>query len=250
MNELVSIITPTYNSELFIEKSITSVLLQTYDNWELIIVDDKSTDKTVSIVKQFSSKDKRIVLIELQNNSGSATVPRNKAIERANGRFIAFLDSDDLWLPTKLEEQISLFSDKITAIVFSNYEKMSENGFLNNRIIKCPKVVNYDQLFYGNVIACLTTVYDTEKTGKMFFEKVGHEDFVLWLKILKKGYIARNTNTVLANYRVRRNSISSNKYLTVKWIWNIYRNIEHLNYLKALYFFTCTMLRSTIKYVK
>ena len=114
MNELVSIITPTFNSEHFIEKSITSVLSQTYSNWELIIVDDKSTDATVSIINSFTLKDSRIILIELQNNSGSATVPRNKAIERAKGRFIAFLDSDDLWLPTKLEEQISLFSDKNT----------------------------------------------------------------------------------------------------------------------------------------
>ena len=250
MNELVSIITPTFNSEHFIEESITSVLSQTYSNWELIIVDDKSTDATVSIINSFTLKDSRIILIELQNNSGSATVPRNKAIERAKGRFIAFLDSDDLWLPTKLEEQISLFSDKNTAIVFSNYEKMTETGLLNNRVIKCPKVVNYNQLFYGNVIACLTTVYDKEKVGKVYFEKVGHEDFVLWLKILKKGYIARNTNTVLAIYRVRKNSISSNKYLTIKWIWNIYKNIEHMSYFKSIYYFTCTMLRSTMKYVK
>lgn len=250
MSKLISIITPSYNSELYITQTINSVLSQTYCNWEMIIVDDKSTDQTVSIVKEFCSKDNRITLIELENNSGSATIPRNIAIKRARGRFIAFLDSDDLWLPTKLDEQISLFSDKNTAIVFSNYQKMAEDGFLSNRVIKCPKVVNYNKLFYGNVIACLTSVYDTEKVGKVYFDKVGHEDFVLWLKILKKGYIAQNTNTVLANYRVRKNSISSNKYLTIKWIWDIYKNIEHKSYFKSIYFFTCTMLRSTIKYVK
>lgn len=250
MNELVSIISPCFNSSKYISYAITSVLNQTYLNWELIIVDDKSTDNSVEIIHKFCVNDKRIKLIELFENSGSASTPRNVAINEAKGRYIAFLDSDDMWHPSKLEEQLKIFENEDVAIVYSNYFKMGENTVSERRIVTAPKWVNYKKLFYGNVIACLTSVYDTSKVGKVYFDYVGHEDFVVWLKILKKGYIARNTNSALAYYRVRSNSLSSNKINTITWIWNIYRNIEKKPFVLCLFYFTITMFRSLLKYIK
>lgn len=250
MNELVSIISPCFNSSKYINLTITSVLNQSYLNWELIIVDDKSTDNSVEIIQEFCKLDSRIKLIRLYTNSGSAATPRNVAINEAKGRYISFLDSDDMWHPFKLEEQIKLFENENVAIVYSNYIKIDENGKNRNRIIIAPKWVNYEKLFYGNVIACLTSVYDCSKVGKVYFENVGHEDFVVWLKILKQGYIAKNTNIVLAYYRVRSNSLSSNKMKTIIWIWNIYRNIERKSLISSLFYFTITMFRSMLKYLK
>lgn len=250
MNELVSIITPCFNSSKYLKTAISSVQNQTYLNWELIIVDDSSTDTSVDIIKAFCKNDSRIKLIELAVNSGSASTPRNVALKEAKGRYISFLDSDDLWSPTKLEEQLKIFRNENVALVYSNYSKIDESGSNEGRIIIAPHWVNHKRLFYGNVIACLTALYDTKKVGKVYFENVGHEDFVVWLKILKQGYIAQNTNSLLAYYRVRSNSLSSNKIKTIVWIWNIYRNIEGKSFIMSIFYFSITMFRSLLKYLK
>lgn len=250
MNDLVSVITPCYNSSRFVRFSISSVINQTYQNWELIIVDDNSTDDSVEIINELCKNDGRIKLIKLPRNSGSASIPRNIALDEAKGRYIAFLDSDDLWHPTKLEEQLKLFCSEDVALVYSNYFKINENSVNEDRVVIAPQWVNYEKLFYGNVIACLTAIYDASKTGKVYFENVGHEDFVVWLKILKQGYIAKNTNSALAYYRVRSNSLSSNKLNTIVWIWNIYRNIEKRSLLMTQFYFIITMFRSLLKYLK
>lgn len=249
-DELVSIITPCYNGEKTIEETILSVLHQTYSNWEMLIIDDCSTDSSETLIHNFVSRDSRIKYIKTNSPSGSPTLPRNIGIENATGRFIAFLDCDDIWLPTKLEEQIPLLNDTNTAIAFSYYEKISEDGKRNNRVIISPNQITYRQLLKGNIIGCLTAIYDTQKVGKMYFLEIGHEDYAMWLSILKKGYIAKNTNTILALYRITRHSISSNKIKSFKWTWNIYRKTEHLPLCESLFYFINYAFRSGYKFLK
>ena len=248
--DLVSIITPAFNSAKYIEETIISVLNQTYSNWEMIIVDDKSSDNLVPIVEKYCKKDSRIKLISLSENSGSATVPRNIALEEAKGRYIAFLDGDDIWLPAKLEEQIPLFSDDKTALVYSYYEKINEDGTKRDRIIKSKGVLNYRQLLHGNIIGCLTCIYDTKKVGKVFFENIGHEDYHTWLKILRMGYIAKSTETNLALYRVRKDSLSSNKFKVILWLWNIYYNKEKLGFFRSVFCLISNLTKAFYKSLK
>lgn len=252
MDYLVSIITPCYNSASFISFTIESVLSQTYQNWEMIIVDDCSTDTSAQIILNYQEKDNRIKYIKTATPSGSPTIPRNIGIKEAKGKYIAFLDSDDLWLPHKLAEQIKLFaiSDNKVAIIFSYYEKISENGVRNNRVIKSPSKVTYQSLLNGNVIGCLTAIYDQEKVGKIYMKLMPHEDYILWLNILKKGYLASNTNTITALYRLRKGSVSANKIKTLKWQWNIYRKEEKLNLFSSIYHFINYSFKAFIKALK
>lgn len=245
MNDLVSIIMPVYNSESFLEESIQSVINQTYICWELLIVDDCSSDSSSLIIHRYVNKDRRIRYLKTNSSSGSPTLPRNIGIKEARGRFIAFLDSDDIWLPQKLEEQIPLLLEKAeTAIVYSNYEKISEQGLRNQRVVIAPVYTNYKKLLCGNVIACSTAIYDVEKVGKTYFESIKHEDYVLWLTILKKGFVGKNTNSVNALYRVRNSSVSSNKWKAVAWQWNIYINVEKVGYVKAMCYFISYALKA------
>ena len=250
MKDKVSIITPCYNSARFISKTIESVLNQTYPYWEMIIVDDCSHDNTKEVVEQYCKLDSRIRLLCLEKNSGSATIPRNKAIEEAEGRFIAFIDSDDLWKPEKLERQLPFFNTSNIAVVYSNYEKIDESGNRYGRVILAPKSCTYHQLLCGNVIGCSTGVYDTLKTGKHFFVSEGHEDYILWLSILKKGYLAVNTQSCLAEYRIRKSSLSSNKIKVLPWVWNIYMNIEKIGYFRSAFYFINYAFRGIFKYIK
>lgn len=249
---LVSIITPCYNASAFIAQTIESVLAQTYKNWEMLIVDDCSTDNSSEIVKIYQQKDTRIKYLKTDKASGSPVHPRNIAIKAAQGRYIAFLDSDDLWLPNKLQEQIDLFSTACedVALVYSNYKKIDEQGKLHLRMITAPQRVSYADLLKGNVIACLTAVYDTKKVGKIYLKAIKHEDYVLWLSILKKGFRAENTNTLTALYRIVKGSVSSNKLKTLMWQWNIYIHEEQTGYVKGAYYFINYSIRALLKSIK
>jgi glycosyltransferase involved in cell wall biosynthesis len=248
--ELVSIVTPCYNSAKYIAQTIESVLAQTYQNWEMIIVDDCSIDNSVQIISIYQKKDPRIKLYKTKVCSSSPVVPRNMGIEKSAGQYIAFLDSDDVWLPNKLENQIKLFNGKDIGLVYSNYEKISETGIRRNRIIRAPSSATYIKLLKGNCIGCLTAIYDASKIGKMFFEEFHHEDYVLWLTILRTGYIAKNTNTIEALYRVKKESISSNKFIVLIWQWNVYRNFLKLSLLQSFFYFCCYILKAISKYLK
>lgn len=235
---LVSIILPVYNAARFIAETILSVLSQTYPHWELLVIDDFSTDESATIIQYYVQQDRRIKYFKTEKPSGSPFLPRNIGIANAKGRYIAFLDSDDAWLCDKLEMQLNMFEryDDM-AICYCNYEKMDESGERNGRIVKAPEAVTYRQLLAGNVIGCLTAVYDTAKVEKVYFLNHAHEDYIMWLSILKRGYVARNTNVVAALYRVCENSVSSNKLKTMLWQWSIYRQVENLGYLKSAFFF-------------
>jgi glycosyltransferase involved in cell wall biosynthesis len=247
---LVSIITPNYNGATYIASTIQSVINQTYTNWELIIVDDCSTDNSVDIIEEYIRNDKRIKLYKMHKNNSLPSVPRNFGIEKASGDFIAFLDSDDLWLPDKLQEQIELANKKDAAVVYSYYEKIDHNGVRNNRIIRAPLSVNYKQLLKGDVIGCLTGMYSVNKLGKIYFlhERCG-EDYILWLSILKKGYTAYAVPKVLALYRVGHSSISSNKLQTPQRTWKVYRKYEQLSLVKSIFCFIIYAIRGFRKFI-
>jgi len=250
MKDLVSIITPCFNAAKYIGQCIESVLAQSYTNWEMLIVDDCSTDDTVEIIQSYSIIDKRIRFYTTDYPSGGAAIPRNIGIQNAKGRYIAFLDSDDLWLPTKLEQQIPLFADPKIAIVYSNYEKIDADGNRKNRFVNSPPSTNYKCLLKRIAIGCLTGIYDSTKVGKVYLKKIGHEDYVLWLSILKQGYSAQNTNTVTALYRQQKNTVSGNKLRVLKWTWNIYRHVENLNFCMSVYCFLNYCVRSGIKFLR
>lgn len=249
-NNLVSIITPCYNAEKFISFAIENVLNQTYPDWELIITDDCSSDNSANIIKAYAEKDKRIKYIKTDTPSGSPTLPRNIALKEAKGRFIAFLDADDIWLPSKLETQLPLFKEDNVAIVFSNHEKINEQGKRNNRIIKAPKIVDHKKLQKSNYMRCSSVVYDREKVGTMYFKKIGHEDYLLLLEILKKGYIAKNTESTEILYRVCKGSVSRNKLRAASWQWNILRNEEKLSFFPACCCFIVYVFNATVKAIK
>lgn len=244
---LISIIMPMHNSAAFVGEAIESVLAQSYREWELIIVDDESTDASVSIVEAYAQKDSRIRLFRNPKPIKMPSAPRNMGLSMAKGRYIAFLDSDDMWLPEKLTQQIPLMQNPQVAIVYSNYEKMTESGKKTGRVIKAPRQADYKKLLRGNVIGNLTGIYDKEKVGIVPFLNIHHEDYAMWLSILKRGFIAQNTGTIAARYRLSSSSVSTNKYRVLSWQWNIYRNIEHISIMKSTIYFVSYAFKAFLK---
>lgn len=248
MSELVSVVMPVHNAGKFLEEAIRSVMSQTYSNWELLVVNDNSTDNSMEIVNRLAGEDCRIRVFDNPTPTGYPATPRNMAVSLANGRYIAFLDSDDVWLPDKIEHQLPYFneSEKI-GVVFSNYEKVDEESNREERVVKARKVTSYKQLLLGNVIGNVTAMYDVERVGKAYFSMVRHEDYAMWLSILKRGFVARNTGKVVALYRVSNNSVSSRKMALLSWQWRIYRDVEHLSVLKSAYYYVNYAIRGFFK---
>lgn len=231
--DLVSIITPTYNCAKFIGATIESVLNQTYQNFEMIIVDDASKDNTEEVVKSF--KDKRIKYIRLSKNSGPA-VARNRAMEEAKGKYMAFLDSDDLWKREKLEKQINFIKKNKYKIICSDYEQIDEEGNKLNKIIPCKKKVNYNGILLSCPVGNSTVFYDVSKLGKFKVPNIRkRNDDALWLQILKKEEYMYGQKEVLMEYRIRQNSVSSNKLSLIKYHWQLYREIEHLSVIRSVF---------------
>ena len=237
MSELVSIITPSYNSESFISQTIESVLSQTYADWEMIIVDDVSSDKSVEIIEKYMKKDNRIKLIRLDKNSGPAIV-RNRAIKEAKGRYIAFLDSDDFWHKEKLTKQLTFMQEKSAVLSFTGYHTVEERLGTPTTLMEVPHTVDYHTLLKQNIMGCLTVIYDSEKLGKVYMPDISkRQDFALWLKILKKTPFAHGLDESLAYYRVRTSSVSSNKIMASIYNWKLYREVEKLPLYQAIYYF-------------
>ncbi|SFR49320.1 glycosyltransferase family 2 protein [Thiomicrospira sp. ALE5] len=242
----VSIITPSHNSVQFISVTIQSVLDQSFSDWELIIVDDCSTDNSVEVIQSFVEQDSRIKLIRLSENSGAA-VARNTAIEAAQGRYIAFLDSDDLWLPDKLEKQLAFMQANDYPFSYAAYDKIDENGQVFGHI-GVPDRVCYSDLLKTCSIGCLTAIYDTQYFGKVSMPLIRkRQDLGLWLKLLKKTDYAYGLNQTLAQYRVRTDSISANKANAAKFTWRLYREVEGLNLIKASYYFSHYAVRGLLR---
>ncbi|ART78828.1 MULTISPECIES: glycosyltransferase family 2 protein [Oceanisphaera] len=242
----VTVVTAVYNSEKYITKSIDSVLDQSYVNWELILVDDKSNDLSVEIIRSYVELDPRIKLIELTENLGAAVV-RNKAIERAQGRYIAFLDSDDVWLPNKLEKQISFMQKNNYPFTFGAYDKINESDEIFGHL-GVPSKVSYYDLLKSSSIGCLTAIYDTEYFGKVYMPLIRkRQDLGLWLKLLKKTDFAYGLNETLGIYKVRQDSISASKKNAALFTWRLYRDVEKLNLIKASYYFSQYAIRGLLR---
>lgn len=249
-NPLISVITPTYNSEKFIRDSIESVLNQTYSNWEMIIVDDASKDKTVEVIHTYIEKDDRIKLIQLKENSGSA-ISRNTAMDNANGRYIAFLDSDDLWLPKKLEIQVRFMMEQNIAFSYTRYRRIKVNGEKTNGVSKYSPVIHYEQLMKQCIIGCLTVMLDMEKVGDERMINIRtRQDYAMWLSLMKKGFPAYGIPQVLSHYRLVPTSISSNKMKAARKNWELYRHIEGHHLVKSMWYFVNYAINSVVQVIK
>lgn len=246
----ISVIIPCYNSGKFIASVLQSVIDQTYKDWEIILVDDCSTDNTTSIIREFMSKDNRIKLLKTECPSGSPSVPRNIGINNSIGEYIAFLDSDDIWLPNKLEKQIEFMINNSYDISYSYYEKMTWNGERNNRLIRTRKKTTYNNLLKTNSIPCLTSMVTKRAIGETRFREIPQEDFCFWLDILKKGYIAHNLGLVTAIYRESDSSRSANKFAMFKGYWNVIHNIQKIPFIKCCLLMLSYSFHGIIKFLK
>lgn len=248
IENLVSIIMPSYNTEKYISESIESIIAQTYKNWELLIIDDCSEDLTIQIIQKYLKVYPNIFLIQLEKNSGAA-VSRNKGIEKANGEYIAFLDSDDLWEENKLEIQINFMKENNCAFSFTEYMEIDEMGNDLGILIKVPvKAITYRSYLLTNPIGCLTAVYSVKKIGKVYMPLIRkRQDAALWLRILNTGKKAYPIKENLAKYRIRKSSISSNKINLIKYQWALYRKIEKLSLIESIFYLSSTVIVKLFK---
>jgi teichuronic acid biosynthesis glycosyltransferase TuaG len=232
----VSIIMPSYNTARFLRDTVESVVRQTFQDWELLAADDHSTDDSLDILSEFKAREPRIRVLSLGQHLGPAGA-RNAAIHAARGSYIAFLDSDDLWLPHKLERHIAFMKDAKSPLSYTAYRKIHEDDSLGG-LVSVPPTVDYDALLYSNCIGCSTAIYDTTRLGKVFFPDIARrQDHGLWLKILKKGFRADGLNDPLTLYRVRKQSVSSNKLVAAAYQWKLYRRVEGLSLPSTLLHF-------------
>lgn len=235
--DFVSVITPCYNSENYIKETIESVIGQSFQALELIIIDDASTDASCGIIEEHQKKDPRIILLKQSANSGPARA-RNAGIAVAKGQYIAFIDSDDIWLENKLEQQIEFMKRENAPISFTAYKKIDVNGKLISGMVEVPSRIGYRDLLKSNVMGCLTVVYDVSIVGKEYMPDIlKRQDHGLWLKILRKGHVARGLNEDLARYRIGPYSVSRNKAAAAIYQWKLYREIEGLSILDSIFYF-------------
>ncbi len=247
MDSLVSIITPSYNSSNYIESCVQSVIDQTYTNWEMLIVDDCSSDDSFYKIQLIASKDTRIKIFQNSQNIGAANT-RNIALKKARGKFIAFLDSDDMWNKDKLDKQINFMLLNNIAFSYTAYEMITDTSLNVFKVIKAPKKMHYHSYLKNTIIGCLTVVLDREKIGDFEMPNIrSSHDMALWLSIMKRGYDAFGLDINLAQYRILPNSNSSRKLKAAKDVWLVYRNIEGLSFVYSLWCFINYVVNALIK---
>jgi teichuronic acid biosynthesis glycosyltransferase TuaG len=243
----VSIITPAYKAAGYVEETIRSVLAQTHQDWELLIADDCSPDDTRAVVQRWAEQDPRIRLIALERNGGPAAA-RNAALAQASGRWVAFLDSDDLWLPTKLERAIGAARASGAALVFTGFRRITADSKTVGRYIGVPTTLTYRQLLGNTAIATSTVLLDRQQTGEVRMRKTYYDDFDCWLQLLKRGLGAVGVDEDLMRYRVMQQSVSRNKKRSAMHVWRAYRELEGLGPIGATWYFANYGLRAWWKY--
>lgn len=239
MNKKVSIITPTWNSSKYILDTICSVQNQTFNEWEMLIVDDCSTDNTCEIVESVAKNDVRIRLIKQSKNMGAA-IARNQGLKNAEGRFIAYLDADDIWLQDKLKHQIEFMLANNYAFSCTSYEVIDDKGNSLDKKIHMLPFVNYTGFLTNNLLQTVGIMVDTDLVDKSYLVMPDirrRQDAATWLQVLKAGYNCYGLDEILAQYRRAENSLSSNKMKAVTGVWYLYRKIEHLSLPFASYCF-------------
>lgn len=246
---LVSVITPAYNASGYLEECIDSVLAQSYGNWEMIIVDDHSSDDTYRIAEKYAEKDNRIKIIQHERNCGVAAA-RNTALEAAKGDYIAFLDSDDLWNKDKLYKQLCFMEENIYAISYTSYQKVDAFTNKKGKIIRIPKVMTYEKIFGNTAIACLTVMVNRKAVGDFYMPQLDHtEDQCTWQDILNRGYVAYGLNENLAYYREGNISLTNDKKNSTKKQWNTYRDYYKFGILRSAFYFTQYIVNAVIKHM-
>lgn len=244
--ELVSVIIPAYNCEDFVGATLDSVIAQTYQNWEAILVDDCSTDNTAEIIKKYAFKDSRIKYHKLKENSGAA-VSRNTAVELANGKYLAFLDSDDLWFSKKLEKQIAFMKEKGNVFSCTSYTKIDEQGNYLGKTINVNNKYTYKELLKKNC-GNSTVIYDAEAVGKVKIPNIRkRNDYVMWLQVIKKAKYLHGIDEPLGCHRIRTGSLSRNKFSLVGYHWKVYREIEKLSLFQSSYLVVYWIIAAVLK---
>ena len=252
MEEMVSIIVPVYRAQAFIAETIAMVRKQTYHNWELILVDDASPDDSAKLIQNMidekSTEEERIRLIRKEKNEGAAKA-RNTGIALAQGRYIAFLDADDIWFPDKLEKELAFMKKKQAGFAFTAYEFGDENAKGTGKTVTVPEQLTYRKALSRTVIFTTTVIFDTKVIPKELIRmpEVESEDTATWWKILRAGYTAYGLNEVLAIYRRPEKSLSSNKFIAMKRIWNLYRKEEKLALPDSIFCFCLWAIRATLR---
>lgn len=248
-DKLVSIIVPVYNAGNFIERTVASVKAQTYQKWELLLVDDRSADDSRQKIERLAAEDAERIRVLVQECNKGAAAARNAGLEAAKGRYIAFLDADDIWMPQKLELELAFLESRKAAFVFTAYEFGDEAGEGTGKIVHVPSSLTYRQALSRTVIFTSTVLFDSEKIGRELIRmpQVKSEDSATWWKILREGFTAYGLDQVLAVYRRPRASLSSNKVEAVRRIWNLYRNQEELSLPYSLYNLFFWAIRATLR---
>lgn len=245
--ELVSIIVPVYHVEKYIEETMDCVRCQTYPNWELLLVEDCGEDGCAQIIRDYIEKsgDERIKLICQPSNMGAAKA-RNRGLSEAKGRYIAYLDADDLWEKDKLEKQLQFMRERDAAFAFTGYEFADENGNGLGKVVRVPEKLEYREALKNTTIFTSTVMFDTEKIDKAMLEMpvMKSEDTALWWRILRSGYTACGLDENLVKYRRPGKSLSSNKLEAIRRIWNLYRKAEKMSVIASAYHFCFWAVRA------
>ena len=250
INDLVSIVMPVFHAEAFLEKTVETVQEQTYKNWELIAVDDCSGDGRFELLCRLAEADGRIRPVRQEHNQGAAA-SRNKGVELAQGRYLAYLDADDLWTKTKLEKELAFLKEKQAAFAFTGYEFGDSDGVGNGKIVHVPETLTYKKALSRTVIFTTTVLFDLQKISKelVCMPQVKSEDTATWWRILRNGYTAYGLDENLAVYRRPAKSLSSNKLEAIRRIWYLYRKQEGLSLFTSLYHFCFWALRAVARRV-
>lgn len=247
MMDLVSIIVPVYNVEKYIIETVKSVEAQTFSEWELLLVEDCSTDDTARVLETYIREraDSRIRMIRQPSNMGAARA-RNRGLAESKGRYIAYLDADDLWVPGKLERELAFMEKTNAAFAFTGYEFANERGEGTGKVVRVPATLSYRQALSNTTIFTTTVMFDTEKIDRELLEMpvIKSEDTALWWKILRNGYTAFGLDENLVMYRRIENSLSSNKLEAMRRIWNLYRRAEGMGVLSSAWHFCFWAVRA------
>ena len=244
---VVSIVTPFYNVEKFIEETMDSVRAQAFQDWELLLVEDGSKDHTADVISAYleRTQEHRIRLIRMEQNGGAARA-RNRGVKEAKGRYLAYIDADDLWEPEKLEHQLALMQEKGAAFSFTGYEFADENGKGLGKIVKVPETIDYKEALKNTTIFTSTVMFDLQQLTKEELEmpQIKSEDTALWWRVLRSGHLAYGLDENLVKYRRAGKSLSSNKLEALRRIWNLYRKAEGMSIPSSAWHFCFWAVRA------
>lgn len=248
IEERVSVITPIYNAEKYLRKTLDSILAQTYKDIEIVLVDDCSSDNSANIIKEYMQKHSEIVYFLQEINQGAGAA-RNKALELATGQYVAFLDSDDIWLPDKVDRQITLMKKMSCPFSYTAIEMINEEDKLLKDKRNIKEICDYKYLLHNTIIATSSVIIDRTILGDFRMPlRRGGQDYATWLMLLRNGCIARGINETLVKYRISSNSLSSNKFKSIKQVWEIQTQDENINKILAAYHIGCFTFNAVKKY--